>query len=152
MNYRLNLDTNWTCPSTLLNSRPGRLLKCLFFFTLFHAPLASPAGSKKVVTWWQTSVGYSLQHSCRKFLKSSKLEPNLIVLESTKLCNKPVNRQWSTIPDHWFHWSHDHKIRHHEITFFESVTLALARARTWTAQSGVERTNHEAITPARIYQ
>ena len=33
---------------------------------------------KKVVTWWQTSLGHSLQHSCYKFLNSNKFKANLI--------------------------------------------------------------------------
>ena len=33
---------------------------------------------KTLITWWQTSLGNSLQHSCYKFLNSNKFKANLI--------------------------------------------------------------------------
>ena len=50
---------------------PRHLLKWLFFRP-FHLLLVSFTGFKKVITWWQTSLGadgHSLQHSCCKLLK-----------------------------------------------------------------------------------
>ena len=47
-------------------------------FRPLHTPLVSVVDSKKVITWWQTSLGCSVQQSYCKFLKTSKFEANLI--------------------------------------------------------------------------